>query len=830
MTDRLVRLYQLLPAIYRIRDADQGEPLRALLQVIAEQVNLIEDDIDQLYENWFIETAEDWVVPYIGDLIGYHPVHEAGEPVAPRDPRSQALNKILIPRRDVANTIRYRRKKGSLALLELLANDVAGWPARAVEFYRLLGWTQALNHLRLAQGCMVDLRNGEKLEDLDGPFDRLAHTVEVRRINAADDFRSQPIIVEDPASLAERYNLPGQGRYNLPSVGLFIWRLRACPVTGGYADHTTGTKAFRIDRKPTCYTFSILGNDIPLYTWPVPEPSPSWLAGELNVPAPIRRRSLAAHLDDYYGPGKSFCLYERETPTAKQRAAAKGQKLEPVITPVLANRLVVANLSDWHYRPKPGQVVVDPELGRIVFPSRENPEDLLVSYHYGFSADMGGGEYRRSPVDPPGLNAQESPKYYQVKQDPDPLATPLSDAIAQWKIDHPPHAVIEVADSGAYPDSIDIVFDPETPGQTLILRSAERCRPTFRLLNKQANKSDDLNIAGGPGNRFTLDGVLVTGRGVRIVGDLDQVTIRHSTLTPGWELDSECIPCCGNEPSLSLVDSPPVEDTESSGEYVGDGAEQPGEEQQHESSEQLQPSQQGKPNGKPPQEDKLPPPDLGCRDEPPPQHTTSVLVESSILGSISVERDAVGKEPLQIIILDSILDATELELDALSSAFPVNGYAHAVLTIQRSTVFGVIATHAVELGENTIFYSPLYAARTQRGCLRFSYVTPGSRTPRRYNCQPDLIAALLQPENGPKPSNEKVDYLVRPVFNETRYGRPTYTQLAFDCPYEIRRGADDESEIGAFHDLYQPQREANLRARLKEYTPANVDAGILFAS
>jgi hypothetical protein len=36
--------------------------------------------------------------------------------------------------------------------------------------------------------------------------------------------------------------------------------------------------------------------------------------------------------------------------------------------------------------------------------------------------------------------------------------------------------------------------------------------------------------------------------------------------------------------------------------------------------------------------------------------------------------------------------------------------------------------------------------------------------------------------------------------------------------------------MGAFHDLYQPQRESNLRARLDEYTPAGMTAGILFAS
>src|SRR5512143_502425 len=96
--DRLDRLYQLLPAIDRQRDKEQGEPLRALLRVIAEQVNIVEDDIAQLYDNWFIETCEDWVVPYIGDLVGYRPVHEAGEPGDPGTPAGEARNKILIPR------------------------------------------------------------------------------------------------------------------------------------------------------------------------------------------------------------------------------------------------------------------------------------------------------------------------------------------------------------------------------------------------------------------------------------------------------------------------------------------------------------------------------------------------------------------------------------------------------------------------------------------------------------------------------------------------------------------------------------------------------------
>src|SRR5512147_522357 len=166
------RLYELLPVIYRQRDAEQGYPLRALLRVITEQVDVVEDDIAQLYDDWFIETAQDWVVPYLGDLIGYRPVHEAGEPGDPNTAQGAARNQILIPRREIANTIHYRRRKGALALLETLANDVAGWPTRAVEFFKLLGWTQNLNHQHLDRARTTDVREGEALDLLDGPFDR----------------------------------------------------------------------------------------------------------------------------------------------------------------------------------------------------------------------------------------------------------------------------------------------------------------------------------------------------------------------------------------------------------------------------------------------------------------------------------------------------------------------------------------------------------------------------------------------------------------------------------------------------------------------------------
>jgi hypothetical protein len=124
--------------------------------------------------------------------------------------------------------------------------------------------------------------------------------------------------------------------------------------------------------------------------------------------------------------------------------------------------------------------------------------------------------------------------------------------------------------------------------------------------------------------------------------------------------------------------------------------------------------------------------------------------------------------------------------------------------------------------------------------MRFCYVPRGCRTPRRYHCQPELAEQVAEAEvralsATPDPAaleaaQARTRVRVQPQFNSIRYGMPTYCQLAETCAAEITRGADDESELGVFHDLFQPQRASNLRARLDEYMPANMQAGIIYAS
>lgn len=746
---RIDRLYRLLPAIYRMRDADQKYPLQALLRVIAEQVNVVEDDIAQLYDNWFIETAEEWAVPYVADLLGYRPVQEAGQPGDPASPQGRALNRFLIPRREVAKTIQNRRRKGTLALLELLAHDVAGWPARAVEFFKLLGWNQNLNHPHFDRARTADLRLMAELDLLDGPFDSIAHTVDVRRINSNRSI----------------------GRYNIPSVGLFVWRLKSYSITRAPAFCAEGLGPHR-------FTFSVLGQDMPLFIQEEPESDPTHIAEELNLPAPIRRLAFDQDKTLFYGAKSSLSIW------------AEGWADFDPDKPIPADVIMPADLTDWHYTPPLKHIAVDPVLGRLAFPPSQIPrKGVKVTYHYGFSADMGGGEYPRKLFDPSPREADVpdpddaektirqivAPTFYRVG--PGQPYRHLRDAFEQWNKEKPADAVVELTDSGVYVEPLHITL---REGQTLQLRAASGARPVIRMLDWQTDLPDSLSVFMHPRSRFTLDGLTITGRSVHVYGPKpeqpgnarapicgSEVVIRHCTLVPGWGIDSNCKPDRPAEASLELY---------------------------------------------------------GVR--------AKVRIEHSILGSIQINENEVTDDPIPLHLTDSILDAMSPQREAIGA--PGFSVAHALLTIRRCTVFGIVDVHAVELAENSIFSACVNVARRQLGCMRFCYIQPGCRTPRRYRCQPDLVAQAVKekipesPERDAEIAGEELR--VRPQFTSERYGNPGYAQLALTCAAEITRGADDEAEMGAFHDLFQPQREANLRARLDEFTPAGMEAGIIFAT
>lgn len=631
------KIYELLPAVYRIRDAQKGEPLKAVLAVMADQFDVLQEDLAQLYDDQFIETSAEWVVPYIGDLIGYRALHNV-------------VPKIVSQRAEVAHTIGFRRRKGTAAMLEQLARDVTGWNARAVEFFGQLGWTQwTPNHIRPDCFYAPDLRQWEPLEKINGTFDTVKHTVDVRRATTG-------------------------GKYNIPNIGIFLWRL------GAYS--LTESPAFQLDAKR--FQFHPLGFGTQLFTKPKAEAEVTHLAEPINVPDPISRRMFDSYLANYYGADKSLFV--------------KG-----VVDPA---KIIACDLTNWFYQAPPGNIAIDPVLGRIAFGDAQT-QPPLVTFHHGFSDDVGGGEYDRSAT----FDALLTP----IGKVPAPHAT-IQDALNIVASG----GVVEISDSGRYNETLAINVNA---GQRIELRAANNHRPTVVL-------GGDIVINGAAGSEVTLNGLLISGGAIRVTGALQTLRLRHCTLVPTAN------------PSL-IVDLADL----------------------------------------------------------------SVEIDHCILGGVRVH------ERSNVSITDSFVDATDETAVAFAAA---NGTdAGGTLQIADSTVIGTVHAFELELASNSIFMSDVRSVKKQAGCVRFCYLPLASIVPRRYRCQPEDDDHALR---------------VRPQFTSLRYGDPGYGQLALRTATEIREGADDEAEMGAFHELFEPQRETNLRIRLEEYLRFGLEAGIFYVT
>ncbi|MFI0408214.1 hypothetical protein [Actinomadura sp. 3N508] len=330
MTD----VYELLPRVHRLRDELGDGELRQLMGVIGAQLGVLEESLDQFYDDLFVETAAEWAVPYIGDLVGYRPLH--GGPPA-----------VVSPRGEVANTIAYRRRKGTAAMLEQLALDVTGRSARAVEFFERLAATQHVNHPRLGKGGVPDVRR----RTLPGAFDERAHLAEVRRIST------------------------GAGRYNIHNVGLFLWRQEAVELIRSPLVPAAGSR-----RR---FRFHPLGIDQRLFGRPRTEEEITHLAEPFDVPLPLTRRFLKDHRDVYYGRGRSLLV-----------------EVSGAATP---SKVRICDLSDaagdWAHAPAPGSDVlaIDPVLGRVYFPDPVPAAATATgTFHYGLAMRVGGGGYKRA--------------------------------------------------------------------------------------------------------------------------------------------------------------------------------------------------------------------------------------------------------------------------------------------------------------------------------------------------------------------------------------------------------------------------------------------------
>ncbi len=726
------KLYELLPSLYRIRDTALGRkllaaegsnilenitgeeevagPLKSLLTIIAEQIAVLEENLEQLYDDQFIETCAGWVVPYIGALVGTR-----GLIPIPGAPVSQ--------RSEVANTIAYRRRKGTASIIEQLARDVTGWNANVVEYFQLLATTQFMNHLRPQNLSMASLKHWEMLEYANTPFNKMAHTVDVRRIEKK------------------------RGKYNIPNIGIFLWRINSYSLTK--------TPAYKVDDRR--YVFNPLGIHTPLYILPVTEDSITHLAVPANVPMPLSRRVLDTYFDLYYGHDKKEALQSEPADETEDKSIVIYKNGQPVIPAATAgsppvnpsNKIKVCNLGDiydvnnipvgWAHLPA-DTIAIDPVLGRIAFPQSEPPPATVhTTFYYGFSAEMGGGEYSRAAT----FTESAEPVIIEVVRGITTIQQAL-DVLAETG------GIIEIPDNEYYVETPVIRI---AKGKTIELRAADGSRPVLVA-------EGDIRVEAEENARCILNGIVISGGRIRLplatanngLNQLESLRILHCTLLPGASAAIGDVAAQPASPRI-LIECPGI----------------------------------------------------------------ILEIEKSITGPLRVFDGA------KVIISNSIVDATEEA--GIAYAGVLDDEPGASLSITNSTLIGKVNTIVLQLASNSIFIAggvpsptwkaPVMAQRLQQGCVRFSYFPPGSRIPRPYHCQPATVASAAR---------------VRPVFTSLQYGDAGYCQLAGQCAAEITTGADDGAEMGVFHDLYQPQRVANLRSRLDEYLRFGLEAGIFYAS
>ncbi len=692
-------IWDLLPSHLRSRDEESGGLLRALVAVLEEGADAVEADIDALADDMFIETCAEWIVPYIGDLVGVKNLHPLAGPAA------------FSNRARVADTIAFRRRKGTAAMLEELARTTTGWTARAVEFFETLVTTQHLDHVRHQAPATAPVRDQDAMELVGSPFDRSCHTIDVR-----------PLDVHD-------------GWFNIMNVGLFVWPLTSYPLD-------RATAAAVADPADGRYLVDPLGVDHAMAGPTVAETDIEHRADEEHVPGLLRRLPLHDELEMLRAnPGARRRWFRPDDPAF--RVWIQPTPAAPLAA-IPTDDLSVCDLTDWDL-PTGARVRVDPKLGRVAVSAVRPVHRLAVSWSFAFTADIGAGPWSRhdraqpiAPVDVEiGVSATEPPGTATI------VGT-IGEAVDAWNAAQAANPVargrIVLMDSHRYQEDLTLAGRIEVAaGSRLEILAARWPAP--------------------PGGPRTTDGLDPSGVRPCLIGDLE--VIGSGDTDPLGELVVEGLLIGGRVTVVSPVGT-------------GDGL----------GSISLRNCT-------------LAPAAGGLRVEPG-NDRCAVDLDRTITGSVRLAGTA---GPLTVS--DGIVHrpAGGVAIDGPGSDATLDGV----------TVLGA-ATLRTLSADDCVFDDTVTVARLQAGCLRFSYVPPGSVVPRRYRCQPELAES----EN---PSDPTVADRLVPSFHSDDLENPGYGRLSQHVAAELLTGAESGAEMGAFRSALAPQRVANLLAALDEYLP-----------
>ena len=728
-------LFERLPSHFRTRDAESGHPLEALMEIMAQELGILERDIDQLYDNWFIETCEPWVLPYIGALIGASPMQEIG------------TDQAGLLRGYIANVLRNRQAKGTAAAVEQVAREVSGWSVVAVEFFQRLATSQHMNHVRPNAPVFADVRNAERCRTSRSPFSTMAHSAAAGQVSG------------------------WAGRYNIPNIGLFVWRHAAAtiwPVENFVAGYSGGAMPRPTAAGAGLLTFDPLGRDMPLLNRPAADLTVAARMGPRTVPAPLTRDevfvALNAARSDGVTPGRWF------EDSAPFRVRLDGAEVPP--QQLFCCNLEAAADGTWRRPAVAGDVLIDPELGRISLHADDETKPVETGFAFAQPFDIGGGAYdRRASLEKwlPGLVSSDESELWKIgvtqiashltddSLQGGPVVSTMSEAIDRWntKATEGARGIIAIMDNATYTWALDNNHVIQLPkGATLAIvaaawpvtpkpdgvqaRSQGQLSPMHRRPVLKGAVMIQAADAGQetPGS-LVLDGLVINHHITALDGgDLGALRLYNCTLASGPELDGSVRAEADNARISLMLDRCSIGNV-----------------------------------------------DL-------PQATGKIDIIRSIIGEDRTAGGGSDSDRAQIV------NAPLMDMS-------ING----------STIIGGINCRSLH-ADNSVLLGRINVEHRQTGCVRFCYAHESSALPRRYRCVPAA-------SDDPKP---------RPVFVSTRFQDPPFGLLSMSTPQAILEGAEDGMEMGVGYANRDPARRANIRSAVEEFAPFGLVPNVIYMS
>jgi hypothetical protein len=796
------RMFERLPEVYRQRDAEQlpAGALEAYVDAIDSVFRALRERVEAQYDDLFIETCDDWVVPYIADLVG----------------TSHLKGDARLARADVARTVHHRRRKGTLGAVESQVHALSGWAVHAVELRERLAWTMHLNHLRPdhggtppwrslpdsdprrpVRGGTAALRAPAWLSFAGTPFDPFARTVDLKPPLSAGTREGEGLARAAP---------------NLPNLGVFLWRLVdyqvAClqpappraPAPQIVAQAAAGAAPFavRFELHPQGDAMVLFNT----HRYRADDEPPN-LADADAVPGPMSPARLttggaAAHPAAYVAVA-TYAGAWPERPADDAPGLVLHLPEDPFAGPAWTFR--GANLCAWEAglaRPlAPREIAIDPERGRLVVgvpgPTAADfagplAAGLRASVTHGSAGPVGAQPVARLPVavDP----ALPAPTVIRVHRGDGPGV--LAAALANLADDTAPR-IVEIADSGTHELDLDGVsgIGIDGPvrflrlGHALTIRALDGERPVIRLAQPLRLRPAALGTPGATppeligvrlqGLYLTRSSTFPAGRALVEQAAVNALEIDGCTLDPGGAtvLDGTAIGGRGTLwPALRLA--------------AGYGLSGAGE--------------------------------LDAFAQVP-----QIRLTRTIAGALRIDRDH------ELHLHDCIVDAGAGVGDATASAALAIGDEAASPTgwgpplafegltvfgasrVERARGAGAIFVHRLQVHDHQDSHGALAVPLQPGSCIRLSWLRgEGDRLPPHFGCVFGSGTAASEP--------------ARLAFTAERFGAPGYAQLAWASDRRVREAGPGDDAMGAFGFVLEAHKWKNVGIRLREFMPVGVRA------